>query len=86
MTLWANLGALHADRAQQLDLALCKLITKGAELGELERRQVIGADGALREIRVPPAIWFERLELAITRGAFDRLTIDAIVERILLPV
>ena len=37
----ANLGDMHADRAVQLDAALCSLIVWGSRLGELEAREVI---------------------------------------------
>jgi hypothetical protein len=80
-----NLGALNADRAVQLDAALCGLVVWGSRLGELETREVMGVDGKPRTIKVPPRIWLERLDRALAVGAFDRLPVDKIVERILIP-
>lgn len=83
--LVALIAGAHADRAVEIDFVLCQLIIKGSELGELDRREVIGVDGARREIRVPPQSWLDRLARAIEVGAFDRYQPKAIVERILLP-
>lgn len=74
-----------ADRAAQIDAVLCRLIREGAELGELERAAAIGIDGHWREIKLPPQIWLDRLARAVEVGAFDRLELDTIVERILAP-
>lgn len=72
------------SRSDKIAEALCLLVIKGKELGALEAREVIGIDGARREIRVPPAIWFERLAAAADVGAFERLEVKAIVDRILV--
>lgn len=74
-----------SSRSDKIAAALCQLVVEGGELGELELRQVIGVDGEKREIRVPPAIWFERLAAAAEAGAFERLEIKQIVDRILTP-
>jgi hypothetical protein len=82
---WAML--VHAkSRSGKLGEALCGLVVEGAKLGELERREVIGIDGERREIRVPPAIWFDRLVAAAEAGAFERLEVNEIVARILVPL
>lgn len=81
----ANLGALRAERAQQLDRALCRLIKDGAEMGKLEGREILDVDGTRRTIKVPPRIWLERLDRALQVGAFDRLSVKDIVSRILVP-
>jgi hypothetical protein len=73
------------SRSDKIAEALCSLVVEGGKLGELEPRQVIGVDGKPREIRVPPAIWFERLAAAAEAGAFERLEVNQIVERILIP-
>jgi len=73
------------SRSDKLAEALCLLVIEGGKLGELERREVIGVDGERRDIRLPPAIWFERLAAAAETGAFERLEVKQIVERILLP-
>lgn len=81
---WAML--VHAkSRSDKLAEALCLLVIEGAKLGELERREVIGVDGERREIKLPPGIWFDRLAAAAEAGAFERLEVKQIVERILVP-
>lgn len=81
----SRIDRLPADRAVQLDQAICLLIKRGAEFGELEQREILDAAGARRMINVPPLIWFERLDRALQVGAFDRMPVKEIVDRILLP-
>lgn len=83
--LLATIGKASAQRANELDKVICDLIVQGAELGALEDRELRLADGSTRTIRIIPRIWLERLQRAVNVGAFDRLTIDEIVQRILLP-
>lgn len=78
------IGAAPLDLAVAIDRALCLLIVKGAELGELEPDAAIGVDGDWREIRLPPRIWLDRLARAVEVGAFDRLEPKAIADRILM--
>ncbi len=81
----AVLARSTAARAVQIDYVLSKLIVTGAELGALEPSAAIGIDGDWREIKLPPRIWLDRICKAVEVGAFDRLPLDDIVERILLP-
>jgi hypothetical protein len=75
-----------AARAGAIDAVLCRLIKRGAELGELDRDAAIGPDGEWREIKLPPRVWLDRICRAVEVGAFDRLDVDEIVDRILLPL
>lgn len=78
---------MSADGQRSLDLAtaICRLIIEGAELGALEDRELVAPDGSTRMIRIIPKAWLERLQRAVNVGAFERLTVAEIVERILLP-
>lgn len=84
--LIALIAKAPAERAVAIDAVLCGLIIEGGKLGELEPDAAIGVDGDWREIRLPPRIWLDRLARAIEVGAFDRLTVKDIVERILVPL
>lgn len=81
------LGAMAAKGQRALDVAsaTCLLVTKGAELGELETITAADPGGDLREIRVMPIAWLDRLDRAIEVGAFERLEVPEIVDRILGP-
>lgn len=72
-------------RADGLASAICALVVEGGRLGELEERPMVGVDGHVRLVKVPPAIWFERLVKAAERGAFAKMPVRTIVERILTP-
>lgn len=82
----------HAHGVAVADV-ICGLVTEGAILGELREVAICGADGlpALgddgepRTCRTIPLEWLQRLARAIEVGAFDRLTSQQIVARILLP-
>lgn len=73
------------DRASDVASVICGLIKKGVALGELVERQYLDRGEILVE-RIPPADWFDRLSRAIDVRAFDRLTVDEIVDRILMPI
>jgi hypothetical protein len=77
--------AAGGELADGLASAVAQLVVKGSKLGELEDHAAVGIDGNWRPIKRPPPIWFERLVLAAKRGAFARLPVDRIVDRILLP-
>ena len=77
--------AAGGDRADGLASAICRLVIEGAELGALEDREILQADGSTRTVRIIPRQWLERLQRAVNVGAFERLSLDQIVERILLP-
>lgn len=79
------LARRKSRHAVDLASVICKLVVDGGKLGELDEVIVIGADGERRPIKRPPKIWFERLARAVAVGAFDRLTVEQIVERILSP-
>lgn len=64
--------------------AICRLVVDGAALGELVERKVTD-QGAPRASLSLPEGWFTRLANAVDRGAFDRMPVEKIVERILLP-
>lgn len=81
--LVALIAKANFEQAVAIDRALCRLVLKGRELGELEPRLVVGRDGQPREIRLPPRAWLERLARAIEVGAFERLEVEVIVDRIL---
>jgi uncharacterized protein involved in type VI secretion and phage assembly len=81
------LNTMSARGKRALDLAsvICRLVTEGAELGALEDLELQLADGSTKTIRIIPRQWLERLQRAVNVGAFERLTVEQIVERILLP-
>jgi hypothetical protein len=87
----ADLTELHTaiagdgPRSHDLATAICRLIIEGAELGALEDRELVLADGSTRTVKIIPLQWLERLQRAVNVGAFERLTVAQIVERILLP-
>lgn len=64
---------------------ICRLAVDGAELGELREVTVRGPDGRPRQGHVVPSEWLARLNRAIEVGAFERLSVDDIVARILQP-
>jgi hypothetical protein len=77
--------AAGGERADGLASVICALVSQGSELGALEDREICGLDGSKRQIKVLPRIWLERLDRAVAVGAFDRLSAQVIVERILAP-
>ena len=81
LTLMAGKGKLAEDCAT----AICNLVMQGAELGALDEIELIGPDGTVRIVRIFPKAWLERLQKAVNVGAFEKLTVDQIVERILIP-
>lgn len=64
---------------------VCALVSQGAELGELCAVTFRGPDGRPRAGRAVPMEWFVRVNRAIEVGAFDRLSVNEIVARILQP-
>jgi hypothetical protein len=70
-----NVGNKAAD-------VLTGLILQGAALGELEARDV-EACGVAKTVRAIPHLWMQRLDRAAELGAFDRLTRQQIIDRIL---
>ncbi len=70
--------------ANKVAEAIARLVVDGAELGALVEREVTD-QGAVRVSRTLPDEWFTRLSNAVDRGAFDRMPVKKIVERILLP-
>jgi hypothetical protein len=78
--------AESGKRADDLAQAICRLVWDGSELGALEEKEIVGADGEpVRTVKLIPKIWLERLHRAVEVGAFERLSVDQIVERILAP-
>lgn len=51
------------------------------ELDVVRRR---GIDGEMRDVRIFPPRWMRRLELAHANGAFERMQVSDIVQRILV--
>lgn len=50
---------------------------------EMEKVIVTGADGVKREVKRFPLVWSQRLARAAQQGAFKRMEVKAIVDRIL---
>jgi hypothetical protein len=92
MPVRADLTELHAaisgdgPRSHDLATAICRLIIEGAARGALEDRELVAPDGSTRTVKIIPLQWLERLQRAVNVGAFERLTVDQIVQRILLPI
>lgn len=82
------MGTMAGDdpRANDVATAICDLVVEGGKLGELDVQTLIGPDGQTREFKVLPLQWLDRLCRAVEVGAFDRLTVKEIVERILVPL
>lgn len=77
--------AAGGDRALDVADAICGLVINGGKLGELDECQIRDAAGNSRAIKTMPRPWIDRVARAIEVGAFERLSADAIVERILTP-
>lgn len=60
------------------------LVKDAGELGELEQYQYLDRDGKLMTGRKFPPRWIGRLSTAIEKGVFAHLSIDAIVEIMLI--
>lgn len=75
------------ERADALACVICRLVTDGAQLGALEPYEIVDPNepAGVRTVRGIPRIWLERLGRAVEVGAFERLTVDVIVDRILAP-
>lgn len=75
------------QRADDVAAVICRLVTDGAQLGALEPYEIVDPDApdGVRTVRGIPRVWLDRLGRAVEVGAFDRLTVEAIVERILAP-
>jgi hypothetical protein len=72
-------------RATGLADAITALVKNGSDLGALEDVLLRLPDGTTKTIRIFPRIWLERLQRAVNLGAFEKLTVDQIVDRVLLP-
>jgi hypothetical protein len=85
--------AAGGKRADDVASVLCLLVLDGAQLGALEPRALLGADGkpellpdgSPRTFKAIPVEWLDRLARAVEVGAFERLGVLEIVERILAP-
>lgn len=80
--------ASGGDRAMGVAEAISLLVKNGAALGELEEYQVADPDApdGTRTCKRMPLLWLERLGRAATRGAFERMPVKKIVDRILAPL
>lgn len=72
------------ERSLAIARVVCRLVKDGHELGEV-RSEVIVVDGVERPITIMPENWVDRLVLAAERGAFERMSEERIVERLLSP-
>ena len=63
--------------------AVIRLIREAAALGELPLIEVSDHGDPPRLVEMPPKQWFERLEVAARSGAFEKMTVEEIVSRIL---
>lgn len=77
--------AAGGPRGAALADAITGLIVEGAELGELQEVVIRNPDGQPRTVRTMPPEWLDRLTRAIDVGAFERMSAQQIVARILLP-
>lgn len=75
-------GGARGDKVADV---ICALIVQGGKLGELQAASVLDA-GTPRESLLPPLIWFDRLMLAVERGAIEAMSAQAITQRILRPI
>jgi hypothetical protein len=76
--------AEYSERAEKLSTIMCRLVTDGAALGELEEVTRF-AFGEARVVRTIPQQWLQRLAVAVERGALERMPVDRIVERLMSP-
>ena len=74
-------GGEHGNKVADI---ICSLVLEGSALGELEE-VIVTCNGEPRLIKLMPQVWLDRLNLAVERGAVDRMTTQRIVERLLLP-
>lgn len=71
--------------AMALADSITGLVIEGAQLGELQEVVITGPDGEPRTVRTMPPEWLHRLVRAIEVGAFDRMSAQQVVARILMP-
>ncbi|OKO67471.1 hypothetical protein [Bradyrhizobium sp. NAS96.2] len=85
--------AAEGPEAMALAEVICQLVVKGAELGELEEYEIPDRDALAAGVVDPPRLkrrgfrreWLERLDVAIERDAFLRMSTRDIVDRLLQP-
>jgi hypothetical protein len=77
--------ALGDKTSTKLASVITGLITEGAILGALDPIEVRQLDGSLKPRSAFPREWLERIQRALDVGAFERLTVKQIVEKILMP-
>lgn len=82
-----NLGRIMSGKGR-LSLLVCdalmQMIRQGAELGELDQREIVDPiTHERRTVKTVPLAWFRRLEKAVEVGAFAKKTVPEIVHRIL---
>jgi hypothetical protein len=77
--------AQRNKNSTKLATIICRLVTDGAELGELEEVTRF-AFGEARVVRTIPQQWLQRLAVAVERGALERMPVDRIVARLMSPV
>lgn len=78
-----QLMSAKGRRAVAVADVVCRLAREGAELGGLVEIPAIGGDGQRRMIRVLPEQWLERVVRAVDAGAFERMDVVAIADRII---
>jgi hypothetical protein len=74
-------GGFPGDKVADV---ICRLVLEGAALGELQD-VIITVAGEPRVIKMMPQLWLDRLNLAVERGAMERMETPRIVERLLMP-
>jgi hypothetical protein len=79
-----ELGRDKSKRSVAIATAICGLVVEGKKLGELESYEAVAFGERVVGQRMPRE-WLMRLEAAIKVGAFERLEVKDIVERILIP-
>lgn len=85
--------AAGGDRGTKVADVICAMIVqgeragleKGERLAELQAITILD-QGAPRQIVLPPMLWFDRLMLAVERGAIETMSAQAITQKILRPI
>lgn len=84
MTDLVSILGKAGPRATAAADAVCDIVIKGAALGEKVDGRVRGPDGAVRDVRLPRAEWFDRIAAAAELGVLDRHASSDVVDRILM--
>ena len=77
--------AAGGDRGTKVADVICAMIVQGGQAGDMQAVAVLD-NGVPRVTLLPPMLWFDRLMLAVERGAMETMSAQAITQKILRPI